>query len=186
LKTILFVSSNEGKIDEVKKHLRNFGIEVVGKVDDIIEMNSDSQEEVAKEKARSTAEKFGEAVITEDTGIYFDAFENFPGVHTKFIINTIGYEGVLKLLKNENRGAYFKTVVAYCEPKSEPRVFSGVCKGRVTEKVFGEPVFKLPYDSIFIADGESRTFSQMTKEEKAKYSHRAKASEAFAKWFNSK
>jgi len=180
---ICFVSSNAGKIEEVSKHLKSFGIEVEGKILDMPEISSDSQEEVAKEKARHAAKVVGRPVIAEDTGVYFETYKNFPGTHPKFIFETIGYEGILKLLKGKSRKAFFKTIVSFCRPDEEPLVFVGICKGAITKKVIGESHPRLPYDSVFIPDGEKRVFAEMTKEEKAKYSHRAKAVEAFAKWF---
>jgi len=184
MRKIIFVSSNSGKIEEISKHLKNFSIEVEGKILEMPEISSDNQEEVAKEKAKYAARIAGKTVITEDTGVYFEAYKNFPGTHPKFIFETIGYEGIMKLLERKNRKAFFKTVVSYCESGKEPKVFIGICKGTITEKVIGESHPRLPYDSIFIPDGDSRVFAEMTKEEKAKYSHRAKAMEEFAKWFN--
>lgn len=180
---ICFVSSNAGKIEEVSKHLKNFGIEVEGKVLDVPEISSDNQEEVAKEKAKYAAKAVGKPVIAEDTGVYFEAYKNFPGTHPKFVFESIGYGGIFKLLEGKSRKAFFKTVVSYCEPGKEPLVFVGICRGTITEKVIGVSHPRLPYDSIFIPDGDNRVFAEMTKEEKAEYSHRAKAIEEFAKWF---
>jgi len=184
MRKIIFVSSNPGKIEEVSKHLKNFGIEVVGKVLELPEVSSDDQEKVAKEKSKHAARVVGKPVITEDTGLYFDAYKNFPGTHPKFIFESIGYEGIFKLLQGKVRKASFKTMVSYCEPGKEPKVFAGICKGTITSEAKGESHPRLPYDSIFIPDGDTRVFAEMTKEEKAKYSHRAKAIEKFAKWFN--
>ncbi len=186
MKKIYFLSSNKEKIIEVKLHLKKFGIDVVGKKVNIIENEFETQEQIAKEKAVHAARQINKPVIVEDTGLYLLAYRNFPGIHAKFVFNGIGLKGILKLLKGKNRRAYFKTIVSYCEPNKQPRIFTGICKGRIAEDV-REPVSpKVPYDSIFIANEERRTFSQMTKEEKAKYSHRAKAVENFARWFNKK
>lgn len=186
MKTILFVSSNPGKILEIGKILKEYGMEMIAREMDVPEDKNKNQEEIAKEKARWTAEKTGEAVITEDAGLYFEAYENFPGINSRAVFDKIGYEGVLKKLEGKSRRAYFKSVIAYCEPKREPIIFIGICKGKIANRPIRETVHRLPYDNIFIPDGDERAFSQMTKEEKAKYSHRAKAARAFAVWLNSK
>jgi XTP/dITP diphosphohydrolase len=186
MKSVWFLSSNNEKIIEIQKHLINFGIDVRGRQADIIEKEMGSHEEIAKEKARDATAMVGEPAIVEDTGLYLGAYGDFPGIHAKFIANTIGLEGILKLLEGKERSAFFKTVVGYCEPGGAPMSFEGVCKGSISEEVRKPVLAKVPYDSFFIPDGEQRTFSQMTKEEKAKYSHRAKAVEAFAIWFNKK
>jgi len=183
MKKIYFLSSNKEKIKEVKLHLKKFGIKVIGRKIEIEENKYERQEEIAKEKARKAAKLIKKPVIVEDTGLYLEAYKNFPGINAKFVFKCIGLKGILKLLEGKSRRAYFKTVVAYCKPNKRPGIFTGICKGRISTKIRKPVTPKVPYDSIFIVDGEKRTFSQMTKEEKAKYSHRAKALEKFAKWF---
>jgi len=186
MKKIYFLSSNKEKIKEVKLHLKKFGIDVIGKRVEITENEFKTQEQIAKEKAVQASKLVKKSVIVEDTGLYLLAYKHFPGIHAKFVFNGIGLKGILKLLKGKDRKAYFKTIVSYCKPGENPIIFTGVCKGKISENI-REPVTpKVPYDSIFIANGEKRTFSQMTKEEKARYSHRAKAVERFARWFNKK
>lgn len=184
MKKIYFLSSNKGKIEEVKLHLKRFGIKVIGRKMEIKEDKFEKQERIAKEKARKAAKLIKKPVIVEDTGLYLNAYKNFPGINARFVFRCIGLKGILKLLEGKTRKAYFKTVVAYCRPNDKPIIFTGICKGRISTKIRKPVIPKLPYDSIFIAEREKRTFSEMTKEEKAKYSHRAKALEKFAKWFN--
>ena len=186
MKKIYFLSSNKEKIKEVKLHLKKFGINVIGKRVEITENEFETQEQIAKEKAAQAAKLVKKPVIVEDTGLYLLAYKNFPGIHAKFVFKGIGLKGILKLLEGKDRRAYFKTVVSYCKPEKKPMIFTGICKGRISENIRNPVTPKVPYDSIFIANGEKRTFSQMTKEEKSKYSHRAKAVERFAKWFNKK
>jgi XTP/dITP diphosphohydrolase len=185
-KKIVLITTNPGKVVEIQEHLKKFDIEVVGKHIEIPEIRSDDQEEVAKEKVKLAVKTVGEPVISEDTGIYFEAYKNFPGTNSKWLINKVGYEGVLKLLEGKSRKAYFKTVIAYCEPEGNVQTFTGICKGDIIVKIRGKPHPRLPYDSIFVPEGKDRTFAEMTIEERNQLKHRAKAAEAFAKWFNSK
>jgi XTP/dITP diphosphohydrolase len=183
MKTIYLLTSNPGKVEEIKLHLKKFGIDVLAKDMEIPEIKSDSQEEIAIEKVKFAAKKIKKPVIAEDTGIYFEAYKNFPGTNSRWVIESIGYEGILKLLGGKSKKAYFKTTIGLCEPGKEPRIFTGICKGGITEKIRGTPHPRLPYDAIFVPEGETRTFAEMTKEEKNKYSHRAKAVERFSEWF---
>jgi len=183
MKSVFLVTSNLGKVEEISKHLEKFGIKVIGKEMEIPEIGEE-QEEIAKGKAQYAVERLKVPVIVEDTGVYFDAYKNFPGIRSKFVFKAIGYEGILKLLDNKSKKAYFKTVMAYCESDKEHKVFVGINPGRMAETVRGVSHPRLPYDSIFIPDGDDRTFAEMAKEEKANYSARAKAAEEFAKWFS--
>lgn len=185
MKSVFLVTSNLGKVEELSKHLEKFGVKVIGKEMEITEIGEE-QEEIAKGKARYAVERLKVPVIVEDTGLYFDAYKNFPGIMSKFVFQAIGYEGILKILENKSRKAYFKTVMAYCEPNQEPKIFVGINPGRMAETVRGVSHPRLPYDSVFIPDGDNRTFAEMMKEEKAKYSARAKAAEEFAEWFSEK
>jgi len=184
MKTIYLLTSNPGKVEETRLHLKKFGIDVVAKNIEIPEIKSDHQEDIAIEKVKFAAKKIKKSVIAEDTGIYFEAYKNFPGTSSRWIFESLGYEGILKLLEGKTRKAYFKTTVGFCEPGKKPKTFVGVCKGEITAKPRGTPHPRLPYDAIFIPEGDERTFAEITKEEKAKYSHRTKALEKFAKWFN--
>ena len=183
MKKIVLITTNRGKVAEIQEHLKKFYIEVIGKDIEIPEIRSDDQGEVAKEKVKFAVKAVGEPVIAEDTGIYFEAYKNFPGTNSKWLINKVGYEGVFKLLEGKSRKAYFKTVIAYCEPEGKVLTFVGICKGEIINEVKGKPHPKLPYDSIFIPEGKDRTFAEMTIEERNKLKHRAKAAEEFAKWF---
>lgn len=188
MKVIYFASSNPEKIVEIGKILKEFDIDMIATNVSVPEDKNKDQEEIAKEKAKVAAERIGKPTIAEDAGIYFEAYDdkNFPGINSKSVFEELGIGGLLEKLKGKNRRAYFKSVVAYCEPGKEPIVFVGVCKGRITERSSGKLNIKLPYDDIFIPDGEreNRTFSLMAKDEKAKYSHRAKSVRAFAEWFS--
>jgi XTP/dITP diphosphohydrolase len=183
MKTVYLLTSNPGKVEEIKLHLKKFGIDVVVKNIEIPEIKSDEQEQVAKEKVKFAVNKMKKPVIAEDTGLYFDVYKNFPGTNSRWIFETIGYEGIFKLLEGKRRKAYFKTTVGFCEMDGRPKIFAGICKGEIADKPIGNPHPRLPYDAIFIPEGERKTFAEMTKEEKNKYSHRAKAVEQFAKWF---
>jgi XTP/dITP diphosphohydrolase len=183
MKTVYLLTSNPGKVEEIKEHLKKFGVNVLGKDMEISEIKSDSMEDIVIEKVKFAAKEIKKPVIAEDTGLYFEAYKNFPGTNTKWIFETLGYEGILKLLEDKTRKACFKTVVGFCELGKEPKLFVGICKGEITKIPAGTPHPRLPYDAIFIPEGATRNFAQMTIEERNKYKHRAKAVEEFAKWF---
>jgi XTP/dITP diphosphohydrolase len=192
MKSIFFATSNPEKAIEVGKILNEYEVGLISKSLDLVEDKTKTQEEIAKDKAKQAAKASGVPSIAEDTGVYFDAFaaegDGWPGVNSRSEYMKLGLDGILKKIEGRDRKAYFKAVISYCEPGQgkEPLIFEGLCHGTVTDKPIGTFVDKLPYDGIFVPDGEpdGRTFAQMTKDEKAKYSHRAKAVRAFAEWFS--
>ena len=184
MKTVYLLTSNLGKIEEIKTHMKKFGIDVIGKEVEIPEIKSDSMEDIAIEKVKFAAKKIKKPVIAEDTGLYFEAYKNFPGTNSRWVFETLGYGGILKLLEDKTRKAYFKTVVGFCEPGKDPEIFVGICKGEIERTPTGNPHPRLPYDAIFIPEGATKNFAQMTIEERNKYKHRAKAVEKFVTWFS--
>lgn len=179
---ILFITTNKHKFQEVRDILAEFDIEVEHELMKYPEDNEDDMEEVSKKAAKLLAEKFGKPVVLEDTGLFFEAYNDFPGAQPKFIFNAIGYDGIFRLLKDKNRNAYFKTVAGYCEPGEEPVLFEGIMRGRITEKVFNEDRDSMPYDRVFIPDGYNVTISDMDMETKNSFSQRAQAFKKFGRF----
>ena len=178
---LFFVTGNRDKYEEVKKITDRYGIELEWSDVDVVEQKLPTEKEVSIAKALSSLKILNKPVLVEDTGIYFDAYKDFPGPNAKVVMNGVGREGVLKLLEGKPRGAKFVTSFAFATPKMHPIAFVGECRGRIAEKI--SPIISFAYDAIFIPDGETRTFSEMTKEEKEQYSHRAKALNEFLKWY---
>ncbi len=178
---LFFATGNRNKFEEVKKVTDRYGIELEWSDVDVVEQKLKTEKEVAIAKALSALKILNKPVLVEDTGIYFEAYRDFPGPNAKVVMNGIGREGILKLLEGKPRGAKFVTSFAFATPAMHPITFIGECRGRIAEKI--SPNISFAYDSIFIPDGEMRAFSEMTKEEKERYSHRAKALRAFIEWY---
>ena len=135
------------------------------------------------EKAKWAFDKVKKPLIVDDTGVYFDAYSNFPGVFTKFIIKLLGFEGIFKLLEGKSRRAYFKCTIAYIDGNlHKPLFFEGICEGKIAKKASKSPDSNFEFNRIFIPKGENKTFSEMTIDERKKYSHRVKALKKFLEW----
>jgi len=80
-----------------------------------------------------------------------------------------------------NRGACFRTGLAYADG-SGVRTFVGEACGTIAEAPRGFNGFG--YDPVFMPDGETRTFAEMSVEEKDRVSHRGRALRAFAEWYS--
>jgi XTP/dITP diphosphohydrolase len=180
-----FATSNKGKFDEASVILQPYGIRLVQHDKYKPELQSDDLEFIAREAARSVAAEIGVPVLAEDSGLFVDALRGFPGPYSAYALRTIGIGGLLKLLADEaRRQAEFRAVVAYCQPGSEPISFLGRVEGRVVAEQRGSQGFG--FDPVFVPrENSARTFAEMSKEEKGRYSHRAEAFRRFAEWFTS-
>ncbi len=183
MSTLIFATNNQNKVTEVKSilnqkfnilSLKERGIEI-----DIPEPY-DTLEDNAREKARVIHQLTSQNCFSEDTGLEVEALNGEPGVKSaRYAGDNRSFEdNIDKLLSNlkdkENRKAQFRTVICIIIDGQE-KVFDGICKGSIIAARIGSGGFG--YDSIFIPDGSSKTFAEMTMVEKNYFSHRKKAIE---------
>lgn len=116
--------------------------------------------------------------FADDTGLEIDALQGEPGVYSARYAgeqrNSVdNMQLVLEKLTGElNRKARFRTVIAlWWEGNSH--LFEGIVEGTITNAPVGNQGFG--YDPIFQPAGSTKTFAEMTMEEKNQWSHRARA-----------
>jgi XTP/dITP diphosphohydrolase len=181
--TVYFATGNKGKYEEAAQVAKGFGIRLKQLRFNKLEIQSNNLEEIASYAARHAAEATRRPVVAEDAGLFIKALEGFPGPYSSYVYETIGYQGVLRLMdRAKTRSAYFRAVVAFCRPGNSATCFSGVVNGIVSRKARGNQGFG--FDPIFIPlrrGGE--TFAELSVIEKNRFSHRAKAFAKFFLWF---
>ena len=179
---IYFATSNDHKVAEVQAIVKEFGI-IVEKLNlDKEEDKEKSIENVAVINAEKFSRKYKLPVVVEDTGFFFNEYDNFPGSNPKMVFSQIGYKGLLKLLENEhNRAAEFRSAVAFSNG-NETKLFTGRLSGFITTKPEGENLDVMPYERIFVVDGQEKPICFLSREEKNKISHRSQAFKELAKW----
>ncbi len=148
--------------------------------------DGDTLEANALKKAREVASFTGVAALADDTGLFVDALEGRPGVHTARYAgeSATSEQNVARLLAEldglgdpAGRSAAFATVIALVEPDGTSTVAQGRVAGRIASAPRGEGGFG--YDPVFVPlEGDGRTFAEMTPDEKHRYSHRARALQA--------
>lgn len=177
--TIYFITGNNYKFNEIEKMFQKEKISYMLRQNtiDTTEIQATSIKEVALFKINSVKGKLNNSFFIEDAGFFIDIpLNGFPGVYSKFVLNTIGNKGILKLINNfKNTKAHFETVIAlYFQPKNKMFLFEGIVKGKVSETIRGTNGFG--FDPIFISNEiPTKTFAELTTEEKNNVSHRGKA-----------
>jgi len=168
MKTITYVTGNWAKIDSAKQVLEPLGFTVDNIKMETPELQADDVEEVAKYSAKWASNELKKAVLKNDSGLFVEALNGFPGVYTHYVDDTLGEDGLLKLLDGvENRKAYFKEVLAYCEYGKDPITFIGITKGTIAKEKSG--TYGWSWDFIFIPDGETKTLGCFPDEERWKF-----------------
>ena len=176
----IFVTTNEHKRREVQQIL---GVALEGADLDLPEIQAIDPAEVAAEKARAARKALGDTdlpVLVEDSGLMVDAWGGFPGALTKWVMQSVGNEGLLRMLDSgEDRSARAVCVVALAEADGRVRMFRGEVGGTVAESPRGEGGFG--YDPVFVPEWSSMTYAEMG-DGKNTDSHRARAFRAVKEW----
>ena len=177
----IFVTTNEHKRREVQEIL---GVALERADLDLPEIQAIEPAEVAAEKARAAREalrRVGLPVLVEDSGLMVDAWDGFPGALTKWLLRSVGNEGLLRMLpEGEDRSARAVCVVALAEADGRVRTFRGEVPGTLAQRPRGAGGFG--YDPIFVPGFSSMTYAEMG-EAKNTDSHRARAFRAVREWF---
>ncbi len=180
-KKIKFATSNPYKVREANLVGEKFQIEFIQIEEDYPEVRDDDVRKVAIEGVDYVFNKLGEPVIVEDTGLFINALNGFPGSYSAFVFYKIGNEGILRLLANsENRNAEFVSAIGFHDLEGM-RVFDGTVSGKIGARITGTAGFG--YDSIFIPEGNERSFGE-DPDLKARVSHRKKAFEKFCQFID--
>lgn len=182
MKTVCFVTGNSGKYREAMNVLKKYGIELKQIKYSKPEDKRLTTEKIAENAAKILYKRFRKPLIVEDTGLFFEAYKDFPGRNSKAVFQKIGLKGVLAKLKGKTRKAHFKTAIGYANGK-KIRVFVGICKGTIANKPAGKLNKNLPYDTIFIPQGYSRVFAQMMRT-KQRISSRVRAFEKLGEYLS--
>ena len=128
---ITFITGNEHKVIEAENIFKDYGIKLEH-IDLGYTEPQGTLEEVALSGAKYACRKLGKPVIVEDAGLFIKALNDFPGVYSHYVQDTIGNQGILKLLADtDDRYAEFRSVIGYCAPNSEPKTFLGKVSGEI-------------------------------------------------------
>ncbi|MFX1511008.1 MAG: RdgB/HAM1 family non-canonical purine NTP pyrophosphatase [Promethearchaeota archaeon] len=178
IKKILFATSNQYKVEEARQILKKYQIFLDHYCVNLPELQNDSLEKIAKFSVTQIDPVIKGPIFVEDTGLFIEALNGFPGPFSAFVFRTIGNDGILKLLsETTNRSSYFKSIIVLRSSPSHSTdfkysIFEGVTEGKIVLKKRGK---KWGFDPIFEPiEGEGLTYAEMANK-KVKISHRTKA-----------
>ena len=183
---LVFATNNKHKLLEVRDIVGD-RVEVLSLADidchDDIPETADTLQGNALIKARHIYEKYGLDCFADDTGLEVEAIDGAPGVYSaRYAGEECDSEANMrKLLENltgkTNRNAQFRTVIALII-NGEEMLFNGIVKGTIATEKKGDSGFG--YDPVFVPEGYSESFAQMSSETKNSMSHRFRATRQLA------
>ena len=186
----VLATHNEGKVRDISDLFRESGHEFVSAG----ELNLSSPPETedtllgnAMIKARSAFRETGLPVIADDSGFFVDELDGAPGVFTADWAETangvrdyaIARKRVLDRLEEKGvktpTSASFRTVIILMISDEEHHVFEGKVDGHFVWPPRGDKGYDM--DSVFVPEGDDRTFGEMTTSEKNGFNSRSIALE---------
>ena len=175
---LVFASNNKNKIKEIQQlvpsTIQIVSLKDIGCFEDIPE-TATTIEGNAILKANYVTTHYGFNCFSDDSGLEVDVLNGEPGVYSARYAgepknDDNNMNKLLLNLKDEtNRKANFKTVICL-NINGQQHLFTGIINGKIIKEKIGTNGFG--YDPIFIADGYSKSFAELSMEEKSIISHR--------------
>lgn len=171
---VVFVTSRAEKAREAER----LGFEVERLDLDLPEPQGLDPAAIVEAKARAAYAALARPVLVEDSGLALRAWSGFPGALVKWLEKSAGVAAIPRMLGAfSDRAATATCAIAYCDG-AEVVAARGETAGTIASEPRGAGGFG--WDTIFVPEGDRRTFAEMTPEEKDRVSHRRRAWDALA------
>lgn len=158
---LTFITGNAGK---AKYSADYFHMPIEHKKLDLAEIQSLDLEEVVIDKAKRAYDILKTPVLVEDVSLIFRGLNELPGPLIKWFLESLGNEGLCRLIDNcATRAAFAEVKFAICD-ENGVHVFSGAMTGNIADAPRGEIGFG--WDPVFIPQGFTKTWAEMTDDEK--------------------
>ncbi len=191
MEQIIFATTNENKMKEIRMILKDLPYEIVSLRDKgifvHIEENGTTFEENALIKARTICNMTGMITLADDSGLEVDYIHKEPGIYsarymgenTSYHIKNQSLIDRLKDAEGEQRSARFVCAIAAAFPDGREITTRGTIEGRIGYEEKGSNGFG--YDPILYVPEYGMTTGEMEPELKNQISHRGKALELMKK-----
>jgi XTP/dITP diphosphohydrolase len=188
MNSLYYVTTNKQKVETVQNYIHNNNLNIrIEQLNlDLSEKQAEAQEEVALDKAEKAFEiAKNNPILVDDEGMFFDAYENFPGVYTKFIMQSLRYIGMVRLLPSSvSHSATFKVSLVY-KDADVTKLFQGAVRGKISidESMYND--LHPSFAKCFIPEGADTTYEALrSSKEFENYNFRALAFKEFLTWYS--
>ena len=185
MEDIVFVTNNKGKIASAKNQLKEVNFKVFEY--DLEEPRSDDIKYISEYKVKEAYKLVNKPCISLDSGFWIDELNGFPKAFVNFALDSIGIDGILKLMEGkEHRNCRFTECLSYYDGK-ELHQFMGKHEGMLADKIQGKDTDKKWSDLWYIYKplGYDKTLAEMSEEERNNRERNGSVNsmEEFAKWY---
>ena len=180
---LVIATRNAHKLEEIQSIFDFKNLEVLSAFDfpeiPDVEEDGETLKANAVKKAVEIAKATNCWAMADDSGLEVAALDGAPGVYSaRYAGEECSYSAnneklLRELADKEDRSARFRTVIALSDPEGNVKTVAGECPGVIIEELRGTNGFG--YDPLFVPDGYSETFAELSSEVKNRISHRARA-----------
>lgn len=167
MKKIYYITSNPDKLETLKRYL---AYPVEHKAIDLPEIQSLELKEITLQKAKDAFAIVQAPVLVEDTSLAFATLKGLPGPLIRWFLTTIGNDGLCQLLNShDDRSA--TAAVSFCFYNGHRATFfDSERQGTIASTPRGQNGFG--WDPIFIPEGQTKTWGEMSLDEQKETSIR--------------
>jgi non-canonical purine NTP pyrophosphatase (RdgB/HAM1 family) len=176
MKPILFITGNEDKLREIREIIPSIqGVNL-----DLTEIQEIDAKKIITAKLAEAQKDHTGAFIVEDTSLYIDEMRGLPGPLIKWFVKAIGIDGIYKLTETfKSTRATARTLIGYADEDGNIHFFEGSISGTLVPP---RGINGFGWDAIFQPESSSKTFAEMTSEEKKQCSMRRLAVEGLQQY----
>ena len=163
---LIYATTNKHKLAGAKQALAETNINLIAPdeaLPDVPEIQSDDQTAVSVDKAIKYYNLLKRPLVVMDSGLFIDELSGFPGIYTKYVLDTIGIDRIIQLLGGAARACTQRTITYF--DGNKPQIFTLKLHGTLLKEPRGNNGRN--YDKYFLPDGRNKTLAEMNDEEKA-------------------
>lgn len=170
MKNVVFITGNQHKADYLAKWL---GLPVAHQKVELDEIQSLNLREIAEHKARQAFAVVGKPVLVEDVALTFDAMGQLPGPLIKWFLQELDVTGLAQLAAGLPSQAASASIVYALFDGRDMQFFEATVPGTIAAEARGTNGFG--WGAVFIPEGNSKTYAEMTDNEARPFNMRAQA-----------
>lgn len=164
---LIFTTTNINKIKSAQLILQKYKINVIGKAIEVDEIQSHDPQKVIEDKLRKSYQILQRPLISMDSGLFINGLKGFPGVMTKYALETIGEEGFVNLVKPlQDKSAYVQRMIGFTDGKITKFFISQGHGEIVSEKV---KTNGYGYDNILFVPSKNTVLADLSFEDQVKF-----------------
>lgn len=172
MKKLYFATTNIFKLNQAQEIFDGI-FDIEGVKLDLLEIQTLDQELISKHKAKQAFEILKQPVIVDDSGIFIEKYNQFPGIMTAYICKGMRASNLPNIF-NEGDKAQFRSIITYIDNEREITV-SGNIDGILVKRNISEIDEKNPFSSLFKIAEIDKFMHDLKGEELKEYSHRGRA-----------